>query len=223
MRIGVFSWETLYSIKIGEIAPHVSKLSEALTKRGHEMHIFTRRGDFDAYDLINEVHYHRVAIWNSGDITMQMDDMCDALIESFEIAQDNFGKFDVIHGHDWHPIRALNRIKSDHDIQYILTLHSTELGRNGNYFGNGISGKISHREWLGGYESHQIIVTKKRMKDEIMQIYSIPEQKIIVIPNRIMGLDAKSHWDNIALKTEEVYDRALRRSNSGRWPSSRSE
>ena len=64
MRVGIFSWESLYSVKIGGIAPHVSELSEALVKRGHEVHIFTRRGDFDVYDIINGVHYHRVAIEN---------------------------------------------------------------------------------------------------------------------------------------------------------------
>lgn len=186
MRVGIFSWESLYSVKIGGIAPHVSELSEALVKRGHEVHIFTRRGDFDVYDIINGVHYHRVAIENLGNIVFQMDKMCDALFESFERAQKIFGKFDIIHGHDWHPVKALNRIKSDYGLRYILTLHSTEWGRNGNYFGDGISKEISHREWFGGYESQQMIVTTRRMQDELMQIYSIPESKITIIPNGII-------------------------------------
>ena len=92
MRVGIFSWESLYSVKIGGIAPHVSELSEALVKRGHEVHIFTRRGDFDVYDIINGVHYHRVAIENLGNIVFQMDKMCDALFESFERAQNEMKK-----------------------------------------------------------------------------------------------------------------------------------
>ena len=60
MRIGMLSWESLYSIKVGGIAPHVSQLSEAFASMGHEVHVFTRNGDFDAYDKINEVHYQRV-------------------------------------------------------------------------------------------------------------------------------------------------------------------
>lgn len=43
MRIGMLSWESLYSIRVGGVAPHVSELSEALAKKGHEVHIFTRR------------------------------------------------------------------------------------------------------------------------------------------------------------------------------------
>ena len=54
MRIGMFSWESLYSIKVGGIAPHVSELSEALAKRSHEIHVFTRRGDFDSYEAFEK-------------------------------------------------------------------------------------------------------------------------------------------------------------------------
>jgi hypothetical protein len=33
----MFAWESLYSIKVGGIAPHVSEISEAMAKDGHEM------------------------------------------------------------------------------------------------------------------------------------------------------------------------------------------
>jgi glycosyltransferase involved in cell wall biosynthesis len=65
-------------------------------------------------------------------------------------------------------------------------MHSSEWGRNGNHFGYGISKEISHREWLGSYESSNIIVTTRRMMDELMQIYSIPKGKISIIPNGIV-------------------------------------
>jgi glycosyltransferase involved in cell wall biosynthesis len=65
-------------------------------------------------------------------------------------------------------------------------MHSTEWGRNGNNSGNGGSAEISHREWLGGYESSIIIATTPWMKDELRQIYSIPDDKILVIPNGIV-------------------------------------
>ena len=45
MRIGMLSWESLYSVKVGGIAPHVSEISEALAKRGHEIHVFCRETD----------------------------------------------------------------------------------------------------------------------------------------------------------------------------------
>lgn len=183
----MLSWESLYSIKVGGVAPHVSEISEALARRGHEVHVFTRRGDFDSYDKINGVHYQRVDSDSSGDILHQMDSMCSAIYDRFAAVRKLFGKFDVIHGHDWHPVPALKRIKDDHGVPAIITMHSTEWGRNGNNFGyGGISKEISHREWLGCYEASQVIVTTRRMQDELMWIYSLPAEKIRIIPNGIV-------------------------------------
>jgi len=186
MRIGIFSWESLYSIKVGGVAPCITELSEGLGRKGHEVHILTRRGEFDSFDKINGVHYHRVDFDDSGDIVAQMDKMSDAMYDLFGEVQKIFGRFDIVHCHDWHPIPALNRIKKDYGLSYILTMHSTEWGRNGNRFGYGISAEISHREWLGAYESSTIIVTTRRMMDELMWIYSIPKSKIGIIPNGIV-------------------------------------
>jgi glycosyltransferase involved in cell wall biosynthesis len=183
MRIGMLSWESLYSIKVGGVAPHVSELSEALARRGHEVHVFTRRGDFESYDKINGVHYQRVDFDVAGDIIAQMDKMSDAIYHRFIAVQKLFGRFDVVHGHDWHPVHALNRIKWDCSVPYVFTIHSTEWGRCGNNDGNR---EVSHREWLGGYESARVIVTTKRMLDELMWLYSIPESKIDIIPNGIV-------------------------------------
>ncbi len=186
MRIGMFSWESLYSVKVGGIAPHVSELSEALARRGHEVHVITRRGEFDSYDKINGVHYQRVDYDGSGSIVDQMDKMSSSMYDRFLAVQKIFGRFDIVHGHDWHPVPALSRIKKDCDVPNVLTMHSAEWGRNGNHFGNGVSKEISHREWLGEYESSQIIVTTRRMMDEIMWLYSIPASKITIIPNGII-------------------------------------
>jgi glycosyltransferase involved in cell wall biosynthesis len=196
MRIGMFSWESLYSIKVGGVAPHVSELAEALARRGHEVHVITRRGDFDSYDKINGVHYQRVDSDSSGEILYQMDRMCEAMYDRFNAIQRLFGSFDIVHGHDWHPVLALARIKKEFDLPFILTMHSTEWGRNGNNFGFGASKEISHREWLGCFEASRVVVTTRRMVDELRWIFALPEEKIRIIPNGIIrgkihrGLDA---------------------------------
>ena len=185
MRIAMLSWESLYSIKVGGVAPHVSEISEALARRGHEVHIFTRRGDYESYDKINEVHYQRSDVDSTGDVLTQMDRMCDALYDRFNSVQKIFGNFDVVHGHDWHPVLALTRIKQDYRMPFLLTMHSTEWGRNGNNFGYGISQEISHREWLGCFEASKVIVTTRRMQDELLWIYNLPPDKTSIIPNGI--------------------------------------
>jgi glycosyltransferase involved in cell wall biosynthesis len=203
MRIAMLSWESLYSIKVGGVAPHVSEISEALARRGHEVHVFTRRGDYETYDKINGVHYQRADVDSSGNILDQMDRMCDALYDRFCAVQELFGNFDIVHGHDWHPVLALVRIKNDFGLPFLITMHSTEWGRNGNYFGYGISQEISHREWLGCYEASKVIVTTRRMQDELMWIYNLPQDKISIIPNGIVLGKMKRELD--AGRVKEKY------------------
>ncbi|MCL7410861.1 MAG: glycosyltransferase family 4 protein [Methanosarcinaceae archaeon] len=186
LRIGMFSWESLHSVKVGGIAPHVTEIAETLADKGHEVHIFTRKGWYRDYDEINGVHYQRCSHDQSGNVVHQMDRMCDSMVDKFGEVKKEFGDFDILHGHDWHPVTALNRIKEQYGQPYALTYHSTEWGRNGNQLGDWYEAReISHREWLGGYEASKVIITTDHFKQEVQQQYSIPDYKISVIPNGI--------------------------------------
>jgi glycosyltransferase involved in cell wall biosynthesis len=185
IRIGMFSWESLHSIRVGGVSPHVSELSEALAAEGHEVHLFTRSHE-DNDEIINGVHYHGVACDQYAGIVEQMNRMCDSMYCRFLDVRENMGEFDVLHGHDWHPVNVLCRIKAQFKLPFVLTFHSTEWGRNGNLYGNWWEAKeISHREWLGGYECSAVITTSKILKDEIQRIYKIPNYKLWEIPNGI--------------------------------------
>jgi glycosyltransferase involved in cell wall biosynthesis len=185
IRIGMFSWESLYSIRIGGISPHVSELSEALAAEGNEVHLFTR-GHENNDETINGVHYHRVACDENGGIVEQMNRMCDNMYFRFLDVREKAGEFDILHGHDWHPVNVLCRIKGQFGLPFVLTFHSTEWGRNGNRHGDWWEAKeISHREWLGGYESCDVITTSTILTEEIQQIYKIPDYKLWKIPNGI--------------------------------------
>lgn len=194
MRIGMFAWESLYSIKVGGIAPHVSEISESLAKEGHNVHVFTRRGDFKSYDNINKVNYQRVNSDSSEDILHQMDSMCDAFYDRFLAVEKIFGKFDVLHGHDWHPVSALIKLKRIFGIPYVLTMHSTEQGRGGSY------NEIIRRERQGINEASRVIVTSKRLMNEVMSIYSIPAAKISIIPNGIIRGRVRREVDSSKIK-----------------------
>ena len=185
IRIGMFSWESLYSIRVGGISPHVSELSEALAAEGHEVHLFTR-GRENNDEIINGVHYHRVTCDQNGGIVEQMNRMCDNMYLRFLDVREKAGEFDVLHGHDWHPVNVLCRIKAQFGLPFVLTFHSTEWGRNGNRHGEWWEAKeISHREWLGGYESSDVITTSTILTEEIQHIYKIPDYKLWEIPNGI--------------------------------------
>jgi glycosyltransferase involved in cell wall biosynthesis len=185
IRIGMFSWESLHSIRVGGIAPHVSELSEALVAEGHEVHLFTR-GQENNDDIINGVHYHRIACDRTGGIVEQMNRMCDGMYCRFLDVREKAGEFDVLHGHDWHPVNVLCRIKAQFGLPFVLTFHSTEWGRNGNRHGDWWEAKeISHREWLGGYEASDVITTSRVLREEVQHIYKIPDYKMWEIPNGI--------------------------------------
>jgi glycosyltransferase involved in cell wall biosynthesis len=185
LRIGMFSWESLYSIRVGGISPHVSELSEALVVEGHEVHLFTRGYETND-EMINGVFYHKVACDQNGGIVEQMNRMCDNMYLRFLKVRKEAGEFDVLHGHDWHPVNVLCRLKAEFGLPFVLTFHSTEWGRDGNRYGDWWEAKeISHREWLGGYESSDVITTSKILTEEVKQIYKIPDYKLWEIPNGI--------------------------------------
>ena len=187
MKIGVFTWESLYSVKVGGIAPHVTELSESIAKKGIQVHIFTRSGgETNDHDIINGVHYHRVSFDQSGSIIHQMDKMCDAMYHMYLQVVHEFGQFDILHGHDWHPVNVLCQIKAEFKVPFILTYHSTEWGRNGNKHASWWEAtEISHREWLGGYEASEVIITSNILRDEVQYLYQIPDYKISIVPNGI--------------------------------------
>ena len=186
LRIGMFSWESDHSVKVGGISPHVTNLAETLAKK-HEVHVFTRiGGGMEEYDEINGVHYQRCAHDLSYGIVHQMDRMCDAMVDRFDHVEDVFGKFDILHAHDWHPVIGLNELKRTKGLPFVFTFHSTEWGRNGNYHsGSMVYRDISHREWLGGYESSEVVVTSENLKNEVKHIYQIPDYKLNIVPNGI--------------------------------------
>lgn len=185
IRIGMFTWESLYSIRVGGISPHVSELSDALASEGHEVHLFTRANE-DNDEIINGVHYHRIACDQTGGIVEQMNKMCDGMYCRFLDVREKAGEFDILHGHDWHPVNVLCRIKAQFGLPFVITFHSTEWGRNGNRHGDWWEAKeISHREWLGGYESSEVVTTSTILKDEVRYIYKIPDYKLWEVPNGI--------------------------------------
>jgi len=200
LRIAMFAWESLHGIKVGGLAPHVSEISEALARKGHEVHVFTRRGAYGPYDVVNGVHYQRVRSDGSGSIVRQMDSLCGSLLDRYRAVKKLFGSFDVLHGHDWHPVTALTRLKR-RGRDFVMTYHSTEWGRNGNRHGySPESREIAHREWLGGYEAKELIVTSKVLFEELQAIYSIPSYKLNLVPNGIFPEKVGRDVDRASVK-----------------------
>ncbi len=190
MRIACLAWESLHSARVGGLGVVVTGLCEELFKRGHDVHLFTMATDQTDYERIEGVHYHRLK-FDPGQNSLQFaHNMSGAMVARLHEVEKYHGEFDIVHGHDWHVVDALNDLKNE-GLKTVLTYHSTEYGRNGNRFGDWWEFKeISNKEWYGGYIADRVTAVSHFMKDELMLLYKIPPDKIDVIPNAI---DAKKY------------------------------
>jgi glycosyltransferase involved in cell wall biosynthesis len=188
----MLAWESLHSIAVGGVAVHVTELSAALERQGHEVHIFTRmaRPDHWQYERIDGVHYHRVPYTGCSDIVDDVNNMCRAFVDAvFQVENYMGAYFDIIHAHDWMTSNAMVWIKQGRGHKGILTLHSTEYGRCGNNFYKGRSARIMDHERNGTYCADRVITVSLALKNEIKWIYNVPDWKACMVYN---GMSYKS-------------------------------
>ena len=65
----------------------------------------------------------------------------------------------------------------------ILSMHSTEFGRDGNVFFDGFAEQVRDAEAEGCFHADQIIAVSGFLADELQRIYAVPHDKIHVVPN----------------------------------------
>jgi len=186
MRVAMFSWESLHSIFLGGLGVHVTELAAGLQRRGHEIHVITRRGAGQhTYDLIDGVHYHRVEHGLSDNFVECMDFMCKAMAHKFHEITSMIGKFDLVHSHDWMTANAMQYVQQGYGTPGLLTMHSTEYGRDGNVFYDGFARWIRDVEAAGCHAAQTVIAVSSFLADEIRRIYQVPHDKIHVVPNGV--------------------------------------
>jgi glycosyltransferase involved in cell wall biosynthesis len=179
LKVAFFCWESMYAERVGGLASAATNLAETLAKQ-HEVHYFTR--GWIPEQPINNVVYHYCRP-QGGNCVQYCEDMSNQMVEQFQM-EDLKEHFDILHFHDWHAVPALHRLQ---DRETILTFHSTEYGRNGNQFGDWWEYKeISGKEWYGGLIAKRVTAVSTVMKQEVMQIYNVPDWKCDIVPNGIV-------------------------------------
>ena len=179
-KVAFFCWESMYAERVGGLANAATNLAETLVKQNHEVHYFTRGSIPD--QTINGVQYHYCRPYGQN-IVEYCNDMSKAMVSQFR-THDSPGRFDFLHFHDWHPVQALHYLQ---DRNTILTYHSTEYGRNGNQFGDWWEFReISGKEWYGGLIAKRVTAVSATLRNEVMTLYNVPEEKCEVIPNGIV-------------------------------------
>ena len=186
MRIAMLSWESLHSIAVGGVAAHVTELAAALARKGHQIHVFTRRAYGQAgHDWTDGVHYHRCMYAPCNDFVDDINSMCRSFVDHVFEVEDMVGRFDIIHAHDWLVANAMIWIKQGRGHKCLFTIHSTEYGRCGNAFDAGRSERIRCQERAGTYWADRVIAVSQATKDEITWMYEVPGSKTSVVYNGV--------------------------------------
>jgi len=176
-KIAFFCWESLYTDRVGGLANAATYLAQELAKK-NEVHFFTRGdGDF----TFGGVHYHTVRP-EGANILDYCNNMSYQMVARFH--QFDLPRFDILHFHDWHVTEALHLLQ---DRNTVFTYHSTEYGRNGNQHGGWWEyQEISGKEWYAGLIAKQVTTVSGVLRNEVMQLYNVPDWKIQVFPNGVV-------------------------------------
>ena len=186
MKILMLTWEYPPRI-VGGIARVVNDLSKRLIKDGHDVYVITyKEGNVPYYENDKGVHVYRVDNYminpnNFIDWTFQLN--FNMISKAAEIINKE-GKFDVIHAHDWLVAYAAKTLKESFDIPLVCTIHATEAGRNSGIH-NPDQRYVNDSEWMLTYESSEVIVNSKFMKNDLQRLFGLPYEKINVVPNGI--------------------------------------
>ena len=92
----------------------------------------------------------------------------------------NNKQIDLVDTYDWHFIPAAVTLKSGLGIPFVYSVESLEDHRS-QALSTPYNMAIKSIEWLGFFEAEKISVKSEWMRDEIIRIYKVPKEKIVVI------------------------------------------
>lgn len=184
----IVTWEYPPLIE-GGLARHVRKLSEALVRRGVEVHVLTRGGDQETVeDTAAGVQIHRIVEperpTDLAEFVTWVERMnSDMLAAGVELG-DRFS-FDVVHGHDWLVASACDHLARRYRCPLVTTIHATEYGRHQGWVDKHPQSHIHGVEkWIAN-RSEKVITCSDFMREQVEDIFTVEEGKVTVIPNGI--------------------------------------
>jgi 1,4-alpha-glucan branching enzyme len=193
LKVLLLTWEFPPHI-IGGLARHTEGLAVNLQKCGIEVHVITTKPAHlrDSFDHAQGVKVFRVEPLNSIDhhFLNWIGGLNLAITQkAMKLAKEHH--YDFIHAHDWLVGDAAKIISKHLHIPLLTTIHGTENGRNGGIYTE-LQHFIHNKEKDLTHHSDKVIVCSEFMKQEIINLFSIPEEKIAVIPNGIT-VDTEDH------------------------------
>jgi glycogen(starch) synthase len=183
MRAIIFSWEYPPRV-VGQLADYINALSTQLVKNKVETYVVTYHDSLTGaveeasgvkvVRVANPVRAHiGVLTW---DLTLNQE--VERAAASIYYQADK--QIDLINVYDWHFIPAAVTLKNALNIPFVYSVESLEDHRSPNS-NTPYNMSIKSIEWLGFYEAKKVSVKSEWMRDEIVRIHNVPEEKVKVV------------------------------------------
>lgn len=91
----------------------------------------------------------------------------------------------IVHAHDWLGAPAAVALKHLLKVPLVATMHATEYGRSRGSIATPMQQQIHYWEWRLTYEAWRVFVCSNSMKGEVVAAFSLPTDKVIILPNGI--------------------------------------
>jgi len=185
LKVLMLAWEYPPD-HVGGLGRHVCHLARSMVKKGAEVTVLTRGGPSKP----PEWNDSGVRVVAATPYDLHPPDFvtwaCEFNVSLMEVCNRQFlpGHFDLIHAHDWIVAYAARALKHSWEVPLIATVHATEFGRQKGLH-NPMQHHISETEWWLCYEAWRVITCSSYMKDEVQRVFSVPCDKVEVIPNGI--------------------------------------
>lgn len=183
MRIILFSWEYPPRV-VGQLSGYVSALSTKLANNKVDVSVVTYddslRGLAKESSGVKTFRINNPVKTHIGVLTWVL-----TLNQEVERAATNFyydakKQIDLIDVFDWHFVPAAVTLKNAIGVPFVFSVESLEDQRSPNA-STSYNLAIKSIEWLGFFEAEKIVVKSEWMKDEVIRIYDVPNDKIHVI------------------------------------------
>jgi glycosyltransferase involved in cell wall biosynthesis len=198
MRVIMLSWEYPPRI-VGGISPHVHELSQQLQSKGLEVHVVTKETPDAPAEQVEAsgVQVHRVHLAQKpNDFVHEIQLLNNAtdlrvrkLLEDWRPG----GEPTIFHAHDWLSLDAARELKYEYKLPMLATVHATEKGRHGGIY-NDTSRYIHEQEFWLTYEAWRVIVCSEYMKQNVVESFDVPWEKVDVIFNGVDSSKFKFDW-----------------------------
>jgi glycosyltransferase involved in cell wall biosynthesis len=187
MHVLQIAWEYPPYI-VGGLGRHIAELLPALAGEDLRIAVVAPRLHGGALEeVVDGVIVRRVPVPEprNGDYPASVAAATQALLVAAHALEAAYGRFDLIHAHDWLAAEVAVALKHEWEVPLIATIHATERGRGRGGLHGDTARRINDLEWLLTYEAWRVIVCSRFMAGQIHDYFQTPPDKIDVVPNGV--------------------------------------